>query len=48
MREDDSEEIDLRCPKEVADNAAKGLRLREQFGRGGTEIGVARATELRQ
>jgi hypothetical protein len=47
MREDDSEEIDLRCPKEVADNAAKGLRLREQFGRGGTEIGVARATELK-
>jgi hypothetical protein len=37
----------LRCPQVVADNAAKGLRLRKQFGRGGTEIGVARATELK-
>ncbi|RWE77252.1 hypothetical protein [Mesorhizobium sp.] len=43
----DSDEIDLRCPQIVADNAAKGLRLRQQFGRGGTEIGVARATELK-
>lgn len=43
----DSDEIDLRCPQVVADNAAKGLRLRQQFGRGGTEIGVARATELK-
>ncbi|CDX20687.1 conserved hypothetical protein [Mesorhizobium plurifarium] len=43
----DTEEIDLRCPQIVADNAAKGLRLRQQFGRGGTEIGVARATELK-
>jgi hypothetical protein len=25
----------------------QGLRLRERFGRGGTEIGVARATELK-
>jgi hypothetical protein len=41
----DADEIDLRCPQMVADNAAKGLRLRERFGRGGTEIGVARATE---
>lgn len=40
-------EIDLRCPQVVADNAAKGLRLRGEFGRGGTEIGVARATELK-
>jgi hypothetical protein len=43
----DSDEIDLRCPQIVAENAAKGLRLRQQFGRGGTEIGVARATELK-
>ena len=43
----DSDEIDLRCPQIVADNAAKGLRLRGEFGRGGTEIGVARATELK-
>lgn len=41
------DEIDLRCPQAVADNAAKGLRLRGEFGRGGTEIGVARATELK-
>jgi hypothetical protein len=33
-------------PKIVADNAAKGLAFRRQFGRGGTEIGVARAEEL--
>ncbi|CAI2933701.1 hypothetical protein [Aminobacter niigataensis] len=33
-------------PQVVADNAAKGLALRKQFGRGGTEIGVARAEEL--
>jgi hypothetical protein len=43
----EAEEIDLRCPQIVAENAAKGLRLRGQFGRGGTEIGVARATELK-
>jgi hypothetical protein len=43
----DDGEIDLRCPQIVADNAAKGLRLCKQFGRGGTEIGVARATELK-
>ena len=47
MREQNAEEIDLRCPQIVADNAARGLRLRKQFGRGGTEIGVARATELK-
>ncbi|MBZ9678518.1 hypothetical protein [Mesorhizobium sp. ES1-1] len=41
------DDIDLRCPQVVADNAAKGLRLRGEFGRGGTEIGVARATELK-
>lgn len=32
MREQNTEEIDLRCPQIVADNAAKGLRLRKQFG----------------
>lgn len=26
------DEVDLRCPQVVADNAAKGLRLRKQFG----------------
>lgn len=42
-----SDEIDLSCPEIVATNAAKGLALRERFGRGGTEIGVARAHELK-
>ena len=30
----------------MADNAQLGLRLREQFGRGGTEVGVRRARQL--
>ena len=47
MNAAETDEIDLRCPHVVAANAAKGLRLRGEFGRGGTEIGVARATELK-
>ena len=31
----------------VAKQAAKGLELREKFKRGGTEIGVARARDLK-
>ena len=38
--------IDFTPPEIVAQNAAQGLRWREEFGRGGTEIGVARAQEL--
>lgn len=38
--------IDFTPPPVVARNAAEGLRLRERFRRGGTEIGVARAREL--
>ncbi len=30
----------------MAANARLGLRLREQFGRGGTEVGVRRAQQL--
>ncbi len=30
----------------MAANARLGLRLREQFGRGGTEVGVLRARQL--
>lgn len=30
----------------MASAARRGLRLREQFGRGGTEVGVARADQL--
>lgn len=37
---------DLKPTKAIADNAAKGLRLRKEFGRGGTEIGIARASQL--
>ncbi|WP_434990780.1 DNA-binding protein [Xanthomonas melonis] len=33
-------------PSNVASAAARGLRLREQHGRGGTAIGVARARDL--
>lgn len=44
---DDPDEISLVPPQIVADNAAKGLAMRAKFKRGGTEIGVARATELK-
>ena len=40
------DEIDFTPPDIVARNAEKGLRLRTEFGRGGTEIGVARARDL--
>lgn len=30
----------------MATNAKKGLKLREKFGRGGTEVGVRRAHQL--
>jgi HK97 family phage prohead protease len=33
-------------PQAVQDAAALGLRLRDEFGRGGTEVGVARARDL--
>ncbi len=38
--------LDLTPPKTVAAAAARGLALRAQFGRGGTEIGVRRAHQL--
>lgn len=38
--------VDLTPPEAVAKAAAKGLRLRRQFNRGGTQIGVARARDL--
>jgi pyruvate-formate lyase len=34
-------------PQAVADAAAKGLELRREFKRGGTEVGVARARDLK-
>jgi len=33
-------------PAEVRANAKRGLELREKYGRGGTEVGVARARDL--
>jgi len=33
-------------PKDVADAARRGLDLREEHGRGGTEVGVRRAEQL--
>ena len=38
--------VDLTPPESVAKAAAKGLRLRQKFHRGGTQIGVARARDL--
>ncbi len=40
-------DIDLKPTQEMADNAARGLSLREKHGRGGTEVGVARARDLK-
>jgi len=39
--------IDFTPPKAAADAAEKGLVLRREFGRGGTDIGVARARDLK-
>ena len=39
--------IDLKPTTEMASNAARGLELREKHGRGGTEIGVARARDIK-
>jgi hypothetical protein len=38
---------DLTPPEKVAAAAEKGLALRERFNRGGTDIGVARARDLK-
>jgi hypothetical protein len=37
---------DFRPTAAMARNAERGLRLRERFGRGGTEVGVRRAQQL--
>lgn len=42
-----ADEIDLTPTAEMAANAERGLRLREKHGRGGTEVGVARARDLK-
>ena len=38
--------IDFKPPKGVREEAAKGLEWRREHGRGGTEVGVARARDL--
>jgi len=40
-------DIDLKPTAEMASNAERGLALREKHGRGGTEVGVARARDLK-
>lgn len=42
----DSQHPDHRPPEEVAAAAEKGLKLRAQFRRGGTTVGIARARDL--
>jgi len=39
-------DIDLTPPKGMVDAAKKGLELREEFGRGGTEVGVRTARRI--
>lgn len=38
--------IDFKPSEAIAKNAARGLELRKELGRGGTEVGVARARDL--
>ena len=40
-------EPDTKPPQAVADNAKKGLALRQKHNRGGTDVGVARARDLK-
>ena len=40
------EEINTKPTEAMASNAQRGLEWREEFGRGGTEVGVARARDL--
>lgn len=41
------EEIDFVPPKDVSEEARKGLDLRRAHGRGGTSVGFARARDLK-
>ncbi len=41
-----ADEIDLTPPEGAAEEAQRGLDWREEFGRGGTAVGVARARDL--
>ena len=42
----ESKQVDLQPTQEMADEAAQGLAWREEYGRGGTEVGVARARDI--
>lgn len=44
---DGEDDIDLVCPQAVAENAKKGLEWRRRFNRGGTNVGIARARDLK-
>jgi len=44
---DEHDHVDLTCPEEVAENANRELELRRKFNRGGTDIGLARARDLK-
>lgn len=39
--------VDLKPTEEMASEAERGLAWREEFGRGGTEVGVARARDIK-
>jgi HK97 family phage major capsid protein len=39
--------VDLKPTEEMASEAQRGLAWREEFGRGGTEVGVARARDIK-
>lgn len=39
-------DLDLTPPKKAQENAKRGLELREKWGRGGTQVGVARARDI--
>jgi uncharacterized protein len=41
------EDINTKPTQEMADEAAQGLEWREEFGRGGTDVGVARARDIK-
>ncbi|MAQ70898.1 MAG: hypothetical protein CL565_01765 [Alphaproteobacteria bacterium] len=42
-----SSQIDTKPPQNVAHNAEKGLKLRDEHDKGGTDVGVARARDLK-
>jgi HK97 family phage portal protein len=46
IRTKDYEDIDFTPPAEVREEALQGLEWRAEYGRGGTEVGVARARDL--